>query len=247
VLRLQARSVIFSYLDECNRDIVQEYAFDNYQSWLKDDLFRGQSVDDIVLVIGTYMTQNWEARTYVSNSTQSRVRGNIDVPQLLNFHGKVDREVWQRTAGGYSCGHLHEDTPTTEWNEDQHFQDCCNTCDPIPQTQCIFLRTSRIRERGRIIGKPLAEQTVQQSEATEKVVNRTVLWFRRSGSSRSTRLESSDQAKGTMVKPVDHLELEIGASDDGDCVGVLQSCCTNHSDRSQRPPFTMKLLEGSSR
>jgi hypothetical protein len=221
MLRLQVQSATFSYLEARSLDIIQEYARENYPSWLKDDRFRGQSVRDIVLIIGTYMTQNWEATTYVSNSTQSRIGGNIDVPQLLNVHGQVDREVWRDTAAGYSCGHLHENTPTPEWNEDQHFQYCCNTCDPIPKTQCIFLRTTRIRERGWFIGKPLAEQIVQQSEAKEKVVKRRILWFGRGRSSNSTHLGGANQIKGMEQNPADQPEHEIGTSDDGDCVSIL--------------------------
>jgi hypothetical protein len=212
MLRLQARSATFSYLDARSLDIIQEHARENYQGWLKDVRFRGQSARDIVLVIGTYMTQNWEATTYVSNSTQSRVGGDTDVPQLLNIHGQIDREVWRKTTAGYSCGHAHEDAPTTEWKEDQPFQDCCNTCDPIPKTQCIFFRTTRIRERDWFIGKPLAEQIVQQSEAKEKVAKRRFLWFGRGRSSKSTHLEGVNQTKG--------MELEIGTSDDGDCVSI---------------------------
>ncbi|KAF8810862.1 hypothetical protein BYT27DRAFT_7161421 [Phlegmacium glaucopus] len=148
VLRLEDERAVYSYLDKRSTENIAKYALKHYQSWLTLESFRGVSVEEIVVIMGTYMTKNWKAKTFISQSNQVNAGANVNVAALLTSHLDVGRSVSSWTNPGFSCGHLHRNTPSraTDGNNNSYFRFCCASCDPPPQNQSVFLRTGRIRE-----------------------------------------------------------------------------------------------------
>ncbi|KAF8813251.1 hypothetical protein BYT27DRAFT_7239444 [Phlegmacium glaucopus] len=55
VLRLEDERAVYSYLDKRSTENIGKYALKHYQSWLTLESFRGVSVEEMVVILGTYI------------------------------------------------------------------------------------------------------------------------------------------------------------------------------------------------
>ncbi|KAF8813253.1 hypothetical protein BYT27DRAFT_6379789 [Phlegmacium glaucopus] len=159
------------------------------------------------------MTRNWEATTFISQSNQINAGANVNVAALLTTHLDVDRSASSWTNPGFSCGHLHRDTPSraSDGNNNSYFRFCCASCDPPPQNQSVFLRTGRIREPLRLLNLvyPLFE-------VMDKVIARGLSFSIQKRGNISKDEDSSDKER--QNEPKDDLELvDVVTTDVGYC------------------------------
>jgi hypothetical protein len=169
-LALETHQALFTWLDRRAQPSLESYVLDHYREWLKHQKFSGLAVEDIVLVLGTYKTKNWNATACSTDSEDFSIlaEGHIRVPHLVDVQGRVEWNISQQSTPGYNCGHLHNDTIIDNRNDLNYFRNCGRVgCSP-PQTQSIFLRTFRVREVKRLWRLAVVEITVQGESALGK-------------------------------------------------------------------------------
>ena len=91
------------------------------------------------------MTKNWEAATFVSNSTSVSGGLSVNAMSLADGQFKIDWRTCTPCNRGFNTGHSHPDQELPGHNTTPSFGACCH-CDETPENQCIFLRGWRIRE-----------------------------------------------------------------------------------------------------
>lgn len=146
MLNLQSGRAKHRYLDKPFRTLLGRHLENHYQTWLEET--PGVHAGDLVLVTGTYMTQNWEAATYRKRSSSTSVDMSINAVCAIEGGVRLDWSTWTPGDRGFKLGHIHGETEINLPNpfETYSFKACCTTCQPPPENQCIFVWGWRIRE-----------------------------------------------------------------------------------------------------
>ncbi|KAJ7207029.1 hypothetical protein GGX14DRAFT_635814 [Mycena pura] len=156
-LSLKDRRALVSYLPKHQRKILQDYILQHYKTY-------SISPEDIVVIVGTYKTGDWNAKVTTKWFRTRSVKGGLKGGDLGKSDVKSERDEQESRSPGYNCGHLHLDTVIGAAHGLNDFPACGrNPCNP--PAQCIFIHTLRVRRRGKV--RRLAMATV--TTKTEKV------------------------------------------------------------------------------
>jgi hypothetical protein len=80
----------------------------NYRDWLDESGYGDiLSPHDLFLVTGTYMTKNWEAATFVTDSTSLGGGLSVEAMNLADGHFSVDWSTCNFRNKGFNTGHSH--------------------------------------------------------------------------------------------------------------------------------------------
>lgn len=188
------------------------------------------SAHDLFLVTGTYMTENWEASTFVTN--QSSYDGSISM-NAINLEGYCGI-YWQSCkpgSRGFKTGHTHIGQTSMNHDNLRSFEACCH-CGQSPMKQCIFLRGWHIRKMIRFAESrlvvPISMENVRKSEwRRAQVVKKRDLIDPKtmSESLHAQGLDSSEQVTSAIEKAMmeDNPEEEDSVSRHGLLVITLRT------------------------
>src|ERR1700754_1470186 len=146
LLNLQTGRALFTYCEQTAKLRLGEYLKANYRSWLNDSGNANYfSAHDLFLVTGTYMTKNWEAAKFVTDSTSLGGGVTVEAMNLADGHFSIDWRTCNLRNKGFNTGHSHRNQDLPNHNNVPSFGACCH-CEQTPENQCVFLRGWRIRE-----------------------------------------------------------------------------------------------------
>lgn len=123
-----------------------KYLKENYREILKKNKYADAlELHDLFLVTGTYITKNWEAAVFATDTSSGEEELCVKATRLANGYFSIDWESCILHNGGFDTGHTHlgQDLPNPD--SVSSFGACC-PCDQTPKNQCIFLRGWRIKE-----------------------------------------------------------------------------------------------------
>lgn len=100
---------------------------------------------DLFLVTGTYMTGNWEASAFQTDSKSVKDDVSVQAVAMGDDQLSIDWNTCSTTNRGDRMGHTHLGQAANMANTGHSFEACCH-CEKQSQDQCIFLRGWQVRE-----------------------------------------------------------------------------------------------------